>query len=440
MRRKVPRLVNRLTKRSADRIAAARTPGLYPDGEGLYLQVAKGGSASWLLVYRLKPRRRKMGLGPLRLVSLEEARARRDAAHKQLLEGADPLASRAVRRAKRAKAATFRDAARAYIETTESRRKNPKHAAQWRMTLLGETPEGEKTEHNYCAAILDLPVGDVDTQAVIGVLRPIWTSKPETASRLRGRIEAVLGYAALHGLAGDVDPNRPNPARWKDHLQFALPTKGEVRDVKHHAALAYQDVPTFIRKLKTREGLAARCLELGILTAVRTGDLIGSDREERPPMRREHVDLEARTWTIPRTKTGVEHRVPLSRVAVELLNRVFSDYPDDGSGIVFVGDRRGEPLSNGALLRVRDRMVADGLIDKGAMTTHGFRASFKSWASDQTNFERDVIEACLTHVISDPLEQAYRRSDFYTKRTRLMQAWADFVEGKAGANVLSLHA
>src|SRR5580704_3670589 len=209
MRRKVPRLVNRLTKRSADRIAAARTPGLYPDGEGLYLQVAKGGSASWLLVYRLKPRRRKMGLGPLRLVSLEEARARRDAAHKQLLEGADPLASRAVRRAKRSKAATFRDAARAYIETTESKRKNPKHAAQWRMTLLGETPDGEKTEHNYCAAILDMTVGDVDTQAVIGVLKPIWTSKPETASRLRGRIEAVLGYAALHGLAGDVDPNRP---------------------------------------------------------------------------------------------------------------------------------------------------------------------------------------------------------------------------------------
>ena len=122
------------------------------------------------------------------------------------------------------------------------------------MTLLGETPEGEKTEHNYCAAILDLPIGDVDTQAVIGVLRPIWTSKPETASRLRGRIEAVLGYAALHGLAGDVDPNRPNPARWKDHLQFALPTKGEVRDVKHHAALAYHDVPTFIRKLKNSRG------------------------------------------------------------------------------------------------------------------------------------------------------------------------------------------
>ena len=253
MRRKVPRLFNRLTKRSADRIAAARNPpGLYPDGEGLYLQVANGGSASWLLVYRLKPRRRKMGLGPLRLVSLEEARARRDAAHKQLLEGADPLASRAVRRAKRAKAATFRDAARAYIETTESRRKNPKHAAQWRMTLLGEAPEGEKTAtQRLPTAILDLPIGDVDTQAVIGVLRPIWTSKPETASRLRGRIEAVLGYAALHGLAGDVDPNRPNPARWKDHLQFALPTKGEVRDVKHHAALAYHDVPTFIRKLKT---------------------------------------------------------------------------------------------------------------------------------------------------------------------------------------------
>jgi integrase len=198
-------------------------------------------------------------------------------------------------------------------------------------------------------------------------------------------------------------------------------------------------VPAFMAMLRTRDGLAARAFELAVLTAVRTGDLIGSDREEHPPMKWEHVDLAHGMWTVPKTKTGVGHRVPLSRQAVELLERIARDYPPDKSGIIFTGDKRGQPMSNGAMLRVRDRMVADKLIAKDAMTTHGFRASFKSWASDQTNFDRDVIEAALTHVISDKLEAAYRRSDFYVKRTRLMQVWADFVEGKAGENVVSLH-
>jgi integrase len=213
-----------------------------------------------------------------------------------------------------------------------------------------------------------------------------------------------------------------------------------VREVKHHAALDYRAVPDFLRKLRTREGLAARALELAILTAVRTGDLIGSDREERPPMKREHVNLAARMWTVPKTKTNVSHRIPLSGAAAELLARIFFDYPDDGSGVVFVGDRRGAPLSDGALLRVRDRMVKDRLIEKGAMTTHGFRASFKSWASDETSFERDVVEAALTHTISDKLEAAYRRSDFLEKRRQLMASWAGFLEGKAGANMINPHA
>jgi integrase len=230
-----------------------------------------------------------------------------------------------------------------------------------------------------------------------------------------------------------------NPARWTGHLQNALPEKGEVREVKHHAAPPYQELPDFMVKLKGRDGLAARALQLAILTAVRTGDLIGNDREERPPMKREHVDLAGRMWTIPKTKTNVEHRVPLSDAAIDLLTHVFQTCPDDGSGIVFVGDRPGQPMSSGAMLRVRDRMVADGLIKKGTVTPHGIaRACFKSWASDETNFEKDVVEACLTHVISDKLEAAYRRSDFYSKRTRLMQAWADFVEGKVAANVIAL--
>jgi integrase len=269
------------------------------------------------------------------------------------------------------------------------------------------------------------------------VLRPIWHDKPETASRLRGRIETVLGWAMVNGLRTEG----MNPARWDGHLANALPEKGDVREVKHHAAPPYQELPDFMVKLKGREGLAARALQLAILTAVRTGDLIGNDREERPPMKRQHVDLAGRMWTIPKTKTNVEHRVPLSDAAVALLNHIFKAYPDDGSGIVFVGDKPGQPMSNGAMLRVRDRMVKDGLIKQGTVTTHGIaRACFKSWASDETNFERDIVEACLTHVIGDKLEAAYRRSDFYGKRTRLMSAWAAFVEGKVDANVITLHA
>ena len=429
----MPRLIERLSQSAIKKVCA---PGLYPDGNGLYLQVTERGTKSWLLLYKYRKRRRKMGLGPLRLVDRDAARRKRDDAHRLLLDGIDPLAFHATRRANAANAKTFRDAARQYIKDHEAKWKNPKHAAQWYMTLLGESRQGDKTGNNYCAPLHGVPVADVDTALVLSVLRPIWYEKPETASRLRGRIETVLGWAMVNGLR----PEGVNPARWTGHLANALPEKGEVREVRHHAALPYQEVPAFMAQLKQRPGLAARCLELAILTAVRTGDLIGNDREERPPMKREHVDLADRMWTIPKTKTNVEHRVPLSDVAVDLLAQVFKDYPDDGSGIVFVGDKPGQPLSNGAMLRVRDRMVKDGLIKQGTVTTHGMaRACFKSWASDETNFERDVVEACLTHTISDPLEAAYRRSDFYSKRTRLMQAWADFVEDKAGANVINLH-
>jgi len=237
----------------------------------------------------------------------------------------------------------------------------------------------------------------------------------------------VIGYAVTKGWRDEG----LNPARWPKHLENVLPAKGDIRDIKHFAAIPYQEIPSFYAKLKTREGLAARCLELAILTAVRTNDLL--------TMRRDHVDLTARVWTIPKTKTGVEHRVPLSDAAADLLSRIFADYPDDGSGFVFVGDKPGEPMSNGAMLRCRDRMIDDELISKGAMTPHGMRAAFKSWAGDCTSFERGVIEACLSHTISDKIEAAYRRSDFLDKRRKLMQAWAEFCAGKT-AEIVTLHA
>ena len=350
---------------------------------------------------------------------------------KQLFEGQDPLSLRATNRA-RAKAVTaktFREAAAAYLADNAIKWKNPKHIAQWYMTLLGTSPDGKKkTANNYCSLLHNVPVAEIDTALVLAVLKPIWYDKPETASRLRGRIETVLGWSVIH----DLRPEGLNPARWGDHLKNALPEKGEIREVKHHATLPFQQLPTFFAKLKQQPGLAALGLQLAILTATRTGDLIGNDREERPPMKREHVDLAGRMWVIPRTKTNVEHRVPLSDAAILLLTDIFKNYPDDGSGIVFTGDKPGQPMSNGAMLRVRDRMIEQGLIEKGTVRTHGVaRAGFKSWASDETDSPREIVEACLTHVVNDKLEAAYRRSDFYNKRARLMQLWGSFCTGSA---------
>jgi integrase len=425
------RLVNRLSKRKAAELAAAKTPGLYPDGEGLYMQITPGGSASWLLIYRLKPRRRRMGLGPLRLVSLEEARLKRDEAHKLLMTGVDPLLNRAVGRRKQAGSVTFLEAARRYIRETEAKRKNPKSLAQWFMTLTGETPTGEKTTNNYCASLHHLPVSAIDTPEVLAVLRPIWSEKAETASRLRGRIERVLTYAVETRLAADVEPSSyRNPASW-DRLQHALPSRSETREVRHHQAIAYPDVPSFYAKLRSQSGAAALALRLVILTGCRTGDVIGGDREERPPMQWEHIDLEAGVWVAPATKNGREHRTPLSTEAVEILKRVRSEHPDP-SGIVFTGDKRGQPMSNGAMAAVLKRMGVEA-------TVHGFRSCLKSWGSDCTSFDHHVVEQALAHTISGALEKAYRRTDMFMKRRALMDAWSAYVTGEARANVIVLH-
>ena len=245
------------------------------------------------------------------------------------------------------------------------------------------------------------------------VLESIWSSKPETASRLRGRIEAILGWASVRGYrTGD------NPARWRGHLDHLLPATGRVRKVRHHAALPYGELPAFMAELRKREGIAARALEFLILTAARTGDIIGNDRDDAPPMRWEHVDLDARVWTIPKTKTGAAHKVPLSDAAVAVLTGMRAL----GFGeIVFPStDRPGRPLSNGGMLSVLERM------GRGDLTAHGFRATFKTWASERTNFAREVVEAALAHAISDKLEAAYRRGDLFEKRRRLMTAWAEY--------------
>jgi integrase len=418
-------------------------PGREADGDGLNLQVPE---VSWISLFRFQGKRHEMGLGSARKVSLKGARASNAEIRRKVAEGINPLAERATRRARTATSKNFLEAARAFLPVVKAELKNDKSFAQWLMTLTGETEKRDdegrpvRAKHNYCAAIHNVPVADITTDLVLAVLNPVWSKKYETASRLRGRIERVLAWAVRQGMAGNVDPDKYlNPARWDGHLEYALSAKSKVHEVTHHAALPYTEAPAFYGHLTQGRGLAACAFRFAMLTATRTGDLFGSSREECPPMNWSHVDLDARLWTIPKTKNGAEHRVPLSDAAVELLKQLRKAYPVDASGIVFAAEKPGTALSNGAMLRVRDRLIEAHLIEPGTVTPHGMsRACFKSWASEETSFEKDVIEACLSHTISDEVEAAYRRSDFIKKRTKLMQAWADYLTGKTGDKVVTL--
>jgi len=312
------------------------------------------------------------------------------------------LQSRAKVRAAAAKTITFDDAVGRYLEAHSAGWRNPKHRQQWGNTLA-----------TYAAPVIGkLSVDAVDTGLVMRVLEPIWQTKPETASRLRGRVESVLAWATVRGYrTGD------NPARWKNHLDHLLPSRSKVRQVQHHAALPYAELPAFMAKLRQEDGIAARALEFLILTAVRSGDIFGQRRDDAPPLQWSHLDLEQAVWTIPRTKSGAEHRVPLSGTALAVLKQMAPHR--DSSDVVFPGLRRGHALSNDAFLRLLDRMGVD-------CTAHGFRATFKTWAGERTGFAREIVEACLTHTISDELERAYRRGSFFDKRRRLMDQWAAF--------------
>jgi integrase len=261
------------------------------------------------------------------------------------------------------------------------------------------------------------PVQSIDVALVMKALEPIWTSKPETAGRVRGRIERVLDWATVHGLReGD------NPARWRGHLDKLLPSRAKVRKVKHHTALPYAEVGVFMAELRPREGIAARALELLILTAARTSEVLGAQWEE--------VDLDARIWTVPgeRMKGGREHRIPLSDAALAVVQGMQAVRQND---LVFPGARDRKPLSNMALLSVLRRM------GRGELTAHGFRSTFRDWAAERTNFSPEVVEMALAHVVSDKVEAAYRRGDLFEKRRRLMEAWAGFCAklGRAGGAV-----
>jgi integrase len=363
-----------------------------------------------------------MGLGPYPLIDVYEARRRRDEARRKLTDGVDPLAHRAAHRARQRASLTFREAARAYIDATETKRRSPKSLRQWKMTLLGETPGGERTKHDYCRSLHDLPIDAIDTAAILRVVAPIWSRVSETASRIRGRIEATIDYAMSTGRA----ERRPNPAKWRGNLQHALSSRSETSAVQHHDAMPYADVGAFLRRLQSSAGSAPAALALLILTATRTSEVLGARWEE--------IDFDRRTWTVPaeRIKGRVEHIVPLSDAAIELLERARRDF-DDGSGFVFPGARLRQPLSNMALAMTMRRMGV------GGHTVHGFRSAFRDWAGER-GVEFEIAEQCLAHQVGSAVTRAYLRTTMVERRRPVMEAWAAFLAGEASTNVVPLRA
>jgi integrase len=402
-------------------------PGRHADGGGLFLLVKDTGKRSWLFRYNAGEKVRDMGLGAAtgpNAVKLAEVREAAASLRKMVREGKDPLAERARIAAEEAAKAqegaavamTFKTVAEAYIETNKAGWRNAKHRAQWASTL--ETYAFPKMG--------DLPVADVGMAHVWAVLQPIWTAKPETASRVRGRIEAVLDYARARELR-----DGENPARWRGHLANVLPARNKVARVRHHAALAWKDMGAFMIDLRARDATAARALEFAILTASRTGEVLGARWCE--------IDRKAELWTVPgeRMKAGREHRVALSKAAVKVLDEMAKLRPAtdaDGLAFVFPGARPLRPLSQMAMLMLLRRM------DRGDLTAHGFRSTFRDWIAETTAYPGDLAEMALAHTVSDKVEAAYRRGDMIEKRRRMMEDWAVFCSRSAGGggNVLAI--
>jgi integrase len=389
-------------KRTINRLTAAAVRNATKDlcdGYGLWLQVSTYGTKSWLLRYMISGKADSMGLGPLNIVSLAKARERAQKARDLLAEGINPRlhrdSERAARKAEAAKQMTFGQCADAYIKANRAAWGNEKHAAQWASTLTG--PNGAT------AAINDLPVASVDTALVRKVLEPIWYTTPETASRVRARIERVLAWATVAGhRTGD------NPARWAGHLKELLPAKAKIATVEHHDAVPYLEAPAFMGELRAKKGTPARALEFAVLTAARTGEVIGARWTE--------IDLEARLWIVPgeRMKAGKEHRVPLSDRAIAILEAL-----PRGGELVFPRDEGGKPLHPGSMWEVVRRM-------RDGATVHGFRSSFRDWAAEQTSYPHEMAEIALAHTVGNKVEQAYRRGDMMEKRRRLMADWAAY--------------
>jgi integrase len=378
-------------KLSALEVKNAKIPHLYGDGGGLILRVTKSGSKSWIFRYR----RRDMGLGAYPAVSLEDARRLAADARKKLVQGIDPIETRQAKTEKE-KRITFAEACRQYIDAHAPGWKNAKHRQQWENTL-----------HDYAEPILGKKdVRDITADDCLRVLSPIWTAKSETASRLRGRMENVLDWCAAKGYR---DRNAVNPASWRGNLKHLLAGRPKKSSVRHHSAMDWRELPAFMRDLRQRDGLAARALELLILTCARTSEVLLAERSE----------IVGGVWTIPaaRMKGGLDHRVPLVPQALELLINL---PVIEGNPYLFPGQRQGRPLSNMAMEMMLRRM------GRGDITVHGFRSTFRDWAAERTSFPREIAEMCLAHLVGNEVERAYRRSELLEKRRDLLATWSDY--------------
>ncbi len=394
---------------ATEKISPARLrnlrPGKYGDGGGVWLYVKPNGVASWVFRYRLNGRSREMGLGPLK--DTTATKARKQARHWRNVkrEGRDPIAERARERS--TEVPTFRECAEGLIESKCPEWRNAKHAQQWTNTL----------ETYVNPLIGPLPVDAITSDHVLRILRPIWLEKTETATRVRQRIESVLDYAAAMKHRRDA-----NPARWHGNLDklLASPAKLKRRKARHYPALPYRELPDFMRELYAQKGIVARALAFTILTAARTGEVRGAVWSE----------IDGDVWTIPaaRMKAEREHRVPLSRAALEIVESL-----PQLESYLFPGQRRSAPLSNGSLPMVLKRMGHMGI------TVHGFRSTFRDWCAEQTNFPRELCELALAHSVKGRAEAAYWRTDVLEKRRKLAEAWAAYCLPVAVPGVVALH-
>lgn len=394
-------------------------PGRHADGGGLHLLVKENGARSWVYRFMLKGKARDMGLGAAsgpEAISLSAARDKADALRMKVKAGIDPLAERNREAAEELAAAqaamiagiTFKAVAEDYIAANEDSWRNAKHRQQWQNTLA-----------TYVYPVIgSLPVADIGTGHVLKILEPIWKAKAETASRVRGRMETILDAAKARGYR-----DGENPARWRGHIAQILPARTRLTR-GHHKALAYEKIPEFVAKLREREATAALALEFSILTAARTGEVIGATWKE--------VDLDRAHWTIPakRMKAGKEHRVPLSPRAVEILKAVQPLNKLDRADAPIFPSTKGGSLSGMAMSMLLRRMKVD-------VTVHGFRSGFRDWSAECTGYAHEVCEMALAHVIGNKAEVAYRRGDLFEKRRRLMADWATYCasNGAAGAKV-----
>jgi integrase len=398
----MPKLAKELGALAVSRLDGA---GLHFVGgvQGLALHITSSGARSWILRVMVGGARREMGLGSYPEVTLAMARDKAREARELIRQGVDPIerqrAAQSALRASVAAALTFEQCARAYIAAHEVGWKNAKHGQQWRNTL-----------ETYAYPLIGpLLVRDVAKEHILMVLQPIWTTKTETASRLRGRLEVVLSYAMQAGYR----PEGLNPARWRGGLDRLLPAPGKVAKAGHHPALGIDDVGEFVQSLKPIESMGARALEFAILTAARSGEVRGATLHE--------IDRKAKVWTIPaeRMKAGREHRVPLTDEALAVIDQAARLRKVDDTDVLFPGPRGGQ-LSDMTLTAVLRRLGTPAV-------PHGFRSTFKDWAAERTNFPNELTEMALAHTISDKTEAAYRRGDLFEKRRRLMRDWAAFI-------------